>query len=184
MTYLVQPQAAEGGLHRQKVAQGRGAANVGRVGGVPLHVPGVETRQPQHGPRPALLPSPSVLRGHTGAPQPTHLSPLDSLAARPSCPQRANWWADAGPRRLSTHSRGEAGLPAGCQPLPSLSLTPVAPSTHHWGDGWPPCHGPGCLRWLKGHTPRGRPPPAPQRPGALASPPQFQGWSPAAGLPL
>lgn len=41
-TYLVQPEAAEGSFHGQKVAQGGGAADVGRVGGVALHIPRVE----------------------------------------------------------------------------------------------------------------------------------------------
>lgn len=62
--------------------------------------------------------------------------------------------------------RARLGSPLAATLLPSISLTPVAPSTHHWGDGWPPCHGPGYLRWLKGHSPVGRSPPAPHCPGA------------------
>lgn len=40
--HLVQPQAAERGFLRQKVAQGRGAPDVGRVRGIALHVPAAE----------------------------------------------------------------------------------------------------------------------------------------------
>lgn len=40
--HLVQPQAAERGFLRQKVAQGRGAPDVGRVWGVALHIPAAE----------------------------------------------------------------------------------------------------------------------------------------------
>lgn len=58
-TYLVQPQAAEGGLLGQKVAQGGGAANVGRVGGVALHVPGVDTGALARPPPPSGPPAPS-----------------------------------------------------------------------------------------------------------------------------
>lgn len=73
-TYLIQPEAAEGSFHGQKVAQGGGAADVGRVGGVALHIPGVEDghlgwKMAQHAPLPpalgsqllpVLAPSPSV----------------------------------------------------------------------------------------------------------------------------
>lgn len=41
-SHLVQPQAAERGFLRQEVAQGRGAADVGRVRGVALHVPAAQ----------------------------------------------------------------------------------------------------------------------------------------------
>lgn len=87
-TYLVQPEAAEGSFHRQKVAQGGGAADVGRVGGVALHIPGVEdghgglrTRSyPQPWAASSSLSSPlakcslqAVLGGHMGCQTPrTH----------------------------------------------------------------------------------------------------------------
>lgn len=135
-------------------------------------------------PPPTLLPQPLCAAGpccvdtrgrHSPrtCPHPTVSSP--SLLPPARQPMGRCW--PSAPPPLAPRAR--LGSPQAATLLPSLSLTPVAPSTHHWGDGWLPCHGPGYLHWLKDNTPRD-----PQCPGALASPPRFQGWSPAAGLSL
>lgn len=96
---------------------------------------GASAWPPPHPPAPAPVRCRAVLRGHTGAPQPTHLSPPDSLVTVPSAPSSPTDGQMLALGTASTRSPGQAGLPAGCHP-PALALVDSSGAQHTPLGGW------------------------------------------------
>lgn len=160
-TYLVQPQAAEGSFHGQEVAQGGGAADVRRVGGVALHVPGVGDGHRSLSAAPAAPGKPAAPSPHPGP-----RCVLQGCAGPPHGGATPHGWDGPCLTAWSPPLMAPASQLTG-RPWPrppSLPMSPPPPSTHHREHAatlpghWPRAQkaGPGlpfCSSWLRDTPP-------------------------------